>query len=70
MTDLDSIIKSRDITLLTKVHMVKAISFPVVMYGCESLIIKKATHQRFNAFKLLCCRRLLRVPWTPWRSKQ
>ena len=64
MTNLDSILKSRDITLLTKVHLVKALVFPVVMYRCESWTIKKAEHQRINAFKLWCWRRLLRVPWT------
>ena len=70
MTNLDSIFKSRDITLPTKVHLVKAMVFPVVMYGCESWTIKKAEHQRIDAFKLWCCRRLLRVPWTARRSKQ
>ena len=64
MTSLDSIIKSRDITLPTKVHLVKAMVFPVVMYGCESWIIKKTEHQRIDAFELWCSRRLLRVPWT------
>ena len=64
MTNLDSVLKSRDITLLTKVHMLKAIVFPVVMYGCESWTIKKAEHQRINAFKLWCWRRLFRIPWT------
>ena len=64
MTKLDSILKSRDITLPTKVHLVKAMVFPVVMYGCESWTIKKAGHQRINAFELWCWRRLLRVPWT------
>ena len=68
MTHLDSILKSRDITLPTKVHLVKAIVFPVVMYGCESWTIKKAEHQRIDAFKLWCWRRLLRVPWTARRS--
>ena len=68
MTNLDSILKSRDITLLTKVHLVKAMVFPVVMYGCESWTIKKAEHQRIDAFELWCWRRLLRVPWTPRRS--
>ena len=62
MTNLDSILKSRDITLLTKVHLVKAMIFPVVMYGCESWTIKKAEHQRIDAFELWCWRRLLRVP--------
>ena len=70
MTNLDSILKSRDITLPTKVHMVKAMVFPVVMYGCESWIIKKAEHQRIDAFELWCWRRLLRVPWTARRSNQ
>ena len=64
MTNLDSILKSRDITLSTKVHLVKVMAFPVVMYGCESWAIKKAEHQRTDAFELLCWRRLLRVPWT------
>ena len=67
---LDSILKSRDITLLTKVHIVKAVVFPVVMYGCERWTIKKAKCQRINAFKLWCWRRLLRVPWTTGRSSQ
>ena len=70
MTNLDSILKSRDITLPTKVHLVKAMVFPVVMYGCESWTIKKAEHQRTDAFQLWCWRRLLRVPWTPRRSNQ
>ena len=70
MTNLDSIFKSRDITLPTKVHLVKALVFPVVMYGCESWTIKEAEHQRFDAFKLWCWRRLLRVPWTARRSNQ
>ena len=70
MTNLDSILKSRDITLPTKVHLVKAIVFPVVMYGCESWTIKKAEHQRMDAFELWCWRRLLRVPWTARRSNQ
>ena len=70
MINLDSILKSRDITLLTKVHIVKAVVFPVVMYGCERWTIKKAKCQRINAFKLWCCRRLLRVPWTTGRSNQ
>ena len=70
MTNLDSILKSRDITLLTKVHLVKAMVFPVVMYGCESWTIKKVEHQGFDAFELLCWRRLLRVPWTARRSNQ
>ena len=70
MTNLDSILKSRDITLSTKVHLVKARVFPVVMYGCESWTIKKAEHQRIDAFELWCWRRLLRVPWTARRSNQ
>ena len=70
MTNLDSILKSRDITLSTKVHLVKAMFFPVVTYGCESWIIKKAERQRIDAFKLWCWRRLLRVPWTARRSNQ
>ena len=70
MTSLDSILKNRDITLLTKVHLVKAVVFPVVMYGCESWTIKKAKHQRIDAFELWCWRRLLRVPWTARRSNQ
>ena len=69
MTNLDSIFKSRDITLPTKVHLVKAIAFPVVMYGCESWTVKKAEHRRIDAFEL-CWRRLLRVPWTAGRSNQ
>ena len=68
MTNIDSILKSRDITLLTKVHLVKGVVFPVVMYGCESWIIKKAERQRIDAFELWCWRRLLRVPWTAGRS--
>ena len=68
MTNLDSILKSRDITLLTKVRLVKAMVFPVVMYGCESWTIKKAERQRIDAFELWCWRRLLRVPWTARRS--
>ena len=68
--DLDSILKSRDITLSTKVHLVKATVFPVVMYGCESWTIKKAKHRRTDAFELWCWRRLLRVPWTARRSNQ
>ena len=64
MTNLDSILKSRDITLPTKVHLVKAMIFPVVMYGCESWTVKKAEHRKINAFELWCWRRLLRVPWT------
>ena len=70
MTNLDSILKSRDITLPTKVHLVKAIVFPVVMYGCESWTIKKAEHQRIDAFELWCSRRLLRVLWNASRSNQ
>ena len=70
MTNLDSILKSRDITLPTKVHLVKAMVFPVVMYGCESWAIKKAERQRTDAFELWCWRRLLRVPWTARRSNQ
>ena len=70
MTNLDSILKSRDITLLTKVHIVKAIVFPVVMYGCENWTIKKAECQRIDALELWCWRRLLRVPWTARRSNQ
>ena len=70
MTNLDSILKSRDITLLTKVHLVKAMVFRVVMYGCESWTIKKAEHQRIDAFELWCWRRLLRVLWTARRSNQ
>ena len=70
MTNLDSILKSRDITLPTKVHLVKAMVFPVVMYGCKSWTIKKAEHQRIDAFELWCWRRLLGVPWTARRSNQ
>ena len=70
MSNLDSIFKSRDITLLTKVHLVKAMVFPVVMYGYESWTVKKAERQRIDAFKLWCWRRLLRVPWTARRSNQ
>jgi len=70
MTNLDSILKSRDITLPTKVHLVKAMVFPVVTYGCESWTIKKAECQRIDAFELWCWRRLLRVPWTARRSNQ
>ena len=68
MTNLDSIFKSRDITLLTKVRLVKAMLFPVVMYGCESWTVKKAEQQRIHAFELWCWRRLLRFPWTARRS--
>ena len=70
MTNLDSILKSRDITLPTKVRLVKAMVFPVVTYGCESWIVKKAEHRRIDAFELWCWRRLLRVPWTTRRSNQ
>ena len=70
MTNLDSILKSRDITLPAKVCLVKAMVFPVVMYGCESWTIKKAEHQRIGAFELCCWRKLLRVPWTARRSNQ
>ena len=70
MTNLGSILKSRDITLPTKVHLVKAMVFPVVRYGCESWTMKKAEHQRLDAFELWCWRRLLRVPWTARRSNQ
>ena len=70
MTKLDSIFKSRDITLLTQVHLVKAMVFPVVMYGCESWTVKKAKRQRINAFELWSWRRLLRAPWTARRSNQ
>ena len=70
MTNLDSILKSRDITLSTKVHLVKATVFPVVTYGCESWTVKKAERRRIDAFELWCWRRLLRVPWTSRRSNQ
>ena len=70
MTNLDSILKSRDVTLPTKVCLVKATVFPLVMYGCESWTVKKAEHRRIDAFELWCCRRLLRVPWTARRSNQ
>ena len=70
MTNPESMLKSNDITLLTNVHLVKAMVFPVVMYGCESWTIKKAEHQRIDAFELWCWRRLLRVPWTSRRSNQ
>ena len=70
MTNLDSIFKSRDITLQTKVRLVKAMVFPVVMYGCKSWTVKKTEHQRINAFELWCWRRLLRVPWTARRSNE
>ena len=70
MTNLDSIFKSRDITLPTKVHLVKAMVFPVVMYGCENWTVTKAEYQRIGVFELWCWRRLLRVPWTAGRSNQ
>ena len=70
MTNLHSIFKSRDITLLIKVHLIKALVFPVVMYGCESWTLKKAESRRIDAFELYCWRRLLRVPWTARRSSQ
>ena len=70
MTNLDSVLKSRDLALPTKVHLVKAMVFPVVKYGCESWTIKKAEHQRIYAFELWCWRRFLRVPWTVRRSNQ
>ena len=70
MTNLDSILKSRDITLPTKVHLVKAMVFPVVIYGCESWTVKKAERRRIDAFELWCWRRLLRIPWTVRRSNQ
>ena len=70
MSNLDSVLKSRDITLTTKVCLVKPMVFPVVMYGCESWTVKKAKHQRIDAFELWCWRRLLRVPWTARRSNQ
>ena len=70
MTNLDSILKNRGITLPTKVHLVKAMVFPVVMYGCESWAVEKAEHQRIDAFELWCWRRLLRVPWIARRSNQ
>ena len=70
MSQLDSILKNRDITLPIKVHLVKAMVFPVVMYGCESWAVKKAEHQSIDAFELWCWRRLLRVPWTARRSNQ
>ena len=70
MTNLDSIFKSRDITLPTKIHLVKSMFFPVVMYGCESWTVKRVEHQRIDAFELWCWRRLLRVPWTARRSNQ
>ena len=70
MTNLDSMLKSRDITLPTKVHLVKVMVFPVVMYGCESWTVKRAERRRIDAFELWCWRRLLRVPWTARRSNQ
>ena len=70
MTNLDSVLKSREISLPAKVHLIKAIVFPMVMYGCKSWTIKKAEHQRIDAFELWCWRRLLRVPWTARRSNQ
>ena len=70
MTNLDSILKSRDITLLTNVHLVKTMFFPVIMYGCESWTVKKAEHRRTDAFELWCWRRPLRVPWYARRSSQ
>jgi len=70
MTNLDSILKSRDITLPTKVRLVKAMVFPVVMYGCECWTVKKAEHRRIDAFELWCWRRLLRIPWIAWRPSQ
>ena len=70
MNNQDNILKSRDITLMIKVHLLKAMVFPVVMYGCESWTVKKAEHQRIDAFELWCWRRLLRVPWTARRSNQ
>ena len=70
MTNLDNILKSRDITLMTKIYLVKAIFSPVIMYGCESWAIKKAEHQRIDTFELWCWRILLRVPWTARRSNQ
>ena len=70
MTNLDSILKSRDITFPTKIHLVKAMVFPIAMYGCKSQTIKKAEHRRIDAFELWCWRRLLRVPWTARRSNQ
>jgi len=70
MTNIDGILKSRDITLPTKVHLIKAMVFPVVMYGCESWTVKKAEHRRIDAFELWCWRRLLTVPWTARRSNQ
>ena len=70
MTKLDTILKNRDITLPTKVHLVKAMVFPVIMYGCDSWTVKKAEHRRIDPFEVWCWRRLLRVPWTARRSNQ
>ena len=70
MINVDSVLKSRDITLPTKVRLVKAMVFPVVMYGCESWTVKEAEYQKIDAFEVWCCRRLLRVPWTARRSNQ
>ena len=70
MTNIDSILKSKDITLPTKVHLIKAMAFPIVMYACESWTIKRAEHRRIDAFELWCWRRLLRVPWTTRKSNQ
>ena len=70
MTNPDSVLRSRDITLTTKIHIVKAMVFPVVMYGSESWTIRKADHQRIDGFELWCCKKLLRVPWTARRSNQ
>ena len=70
MTNLESILKSRDITLSAKIHLVKAMAFPLVMYGCESWTVKKAEHQRIDAFELWCWKRLLRIPWTARKSNQ
>ena len=70
MTNLDSILKRKDVTLLTKVHLVKAMVFPIVMYGCESWTIKKVEHQRNDAFEMWCWKRLLRVPWTASKFNQ
>ena len=70
MTNLDSVLKSRDIALSTKVRLVKAMVFPVVIYGCESWTVKKAEHRRIDVFELQCCKRLLRLPWTARRSNQ
>ena len=70
MTNLDSVLKSRDITLMTKVHLVKGMVFPVVMYGCESWTVKKTEHRKIDAFELWCWRRFLRVPWTERRANQ